>query len=69
MGQISTTSSTERCATSKRCRQPIAFSVTVGSWPSVVCEKHLGLLASRLLSGDLSEDRLTVRSIDTEAGA
>ncbi len=43
---------TDRCATSSRCRQPVAFNVDGGSWRSVVCEKHAGLLLTRRLAGE-----------------
>lgn len=58
----------ERCATSSRCRQPLAFTVVIGSWPSVVCEKHLGLLSTRLLTV-ASGDSLTVKAYTPLAAA
>lgn len=40
----------DRCATNKRCRQPLTLMVTQGSMTAMVCEKHAGLLLQRWLN-------------------
>lgn len=67
MGQTSTARA-DRCTVSPRCRQPLKFMVVGGSWPSTVCENHLGLLVSRRLSGSSTEP-LTVSLLSVKAGA
>lgn len=59
-----TTSTAPKCSTNRRCRQPVEYTVTVGSWSAAVCQAHMGLLASRLLNIDSpGVDVLTVRRI------
>lgn len=53
----------QRCAASSRCRQAPAFTVTSWSWTSVVCEKHLGIVATRRLESDVV-DSLTIKTYE-----
>lgn len=51
----------KQCGASPRCRQSVEFMVTLGSWPSVVCEKHMGTLVARKLDG--RADSVTVKRL------
>lgn len=67
---MNTTEQATKCDVSRRCRQPVTFIVDGGSWRSVCCEKHLGFLCTRRLSGNPWDGSLVITMLaDALVGA